>query len=291
MLIRLDDLSIRHEPKLDQRLEAVAYAAHEAVPLFQQSRNGILHFRIPEESRDKFGAAVRLIAPGEAAWNKDDLAFPHFLCESFRAAGNLLRTAVPDHKDLRFRTGIFYRPGAVVFTVRSGKSGNQHFWLCCFKRRNRPGFHFVQEGLRPILQAGLRSAVRDFHPGFPVPFRVQCGIHLLQPVPVTGIHLRHTGPASLPAEAGPPARGHPAQQPADRHLLRQFSNEGTVPAIKKLVSPPVFRESHTQSVAKAHLHGGSRGTADLSSPAGNDLSFPDQAGYLIKDSQQGFRLR
>ena len=74
MLVGVDDLPVGHQAQLDEGLEAVADAQHQAVPVFQQVMDLILQLlRIAEEGGDELGRAVGLVAAGEAAGEEDDL--------------------------------------------------------------------------------------------------------------------------------------------------------------------------------------------------------------------------
>ena len=61
------DIAVRHQTQFDQGLEAVADAQHQAVALLQQTAHCLGDRRAAEEGGDELGAAVRLVAAGEAA--------------------------------------------------------------------------------------------------------------------------------------------------------------------------------------------------------------------------------
>ena len=72
-LVERADLAVRHQAQLDERLEAVADAQHQAVPLIQQRVDRVHDARIAQRGRDELAGAVRLVACGEAARQHDDL--------------------------------------------------------------------------------------------------------------------------------------------------------------------------------------------------------------------------
>ena len=67
------DLSIRYQAKLDQCLEAVAYAKYQSVSFIQQFFYRFFELRVLERSRKEFCGTVRLVACTEAAREHDDL--------------------------------------------------------------------------------------------------------------------------------------------------------------------------------------------------------------------------
>ena len=81
-LVGVDDLTVGDKTQLDERLETVADAQHQAVPVFQQVHGGVPHLRVAEKGGNEFGGAVRLIAAGEAAGDENDLAVPGCLGET-----------------------------------------------------------------------------------------------------------------------------------------------------------------------------------------------------------------
>lgn len=53
---------VRHQAKLDKRLETVADAEHQAITVVQQVAHGLGHGRSAEERGDELGGAVRFVA-------------------------------------------------------------------------------------------------------------------------------------------------------------------------------------------------------------------------------------
>ena len=61
-LVGVDDLAVGNQTQLDQRLEAVADAAYQAVPLLQKGGDALLDGGVAEERGDKLAGAVRRAA-------------------------------------------------------------------------------------------------------------------------------------------------------------------------------------------------------------------------------------
>ena len=75
------DLAVRHETELDQRLEAVAYAADQSVSVVKQVCDRILDLFVSEESSDELRRSIRLISSGETAGYEYHLRFFEFARE------------------------------------------------------------------------------------------------------------------------------------------------------------------------------------------------------------------
>ena len=73
-IVHVADLAVGHEPQLDERLEAVAHAADQAVPRLEQRHGLFGQHGIAQEGRDELARAVRFVAAGEAARQEEDLA-------------------------------------------------------------------------------------------------------------------------------------------------------------------------------------------------------------------------
>ena len=71
--VRIDDLSVRNETELNERLEAIADTCHKTVAVVKKLRYLFLDERITEERRNEFARTVRLVAAREAARDKDHL--------------------------------------------------------------------------------------------------------------------------------------------------------------------------------------------------------------------------
>ena len=88
-LVGIHDPSVGHEAELDERLEAVADTEHQAVALLKQRRDLLLDRSAAEEGRNELGAAVGLVAAGEAAGDHDDLAILDGLGKALDAVSNV----------------------------------------------------------------------------------------------------------------------------------------------------------------------------------------------------------
>ena len=87
--------------KLDESLEAVADAQHQAVALLQQTAHRLGDLRVAEEGCNELCTAVRLVAAGEAAGQHDDLAVIDGLDQCLAALGHVGGGQVADDQDLR----------------------------------------------------------------------------------------------------------------------------------------------------------------------------------------------
>ena len=125
LCIRIADFAVWDQAKLDERLEPVAYAAHQAIPLLQQFIHAFADARIAEESRDELSRAIRLIAAGKAARDKDDLRFPRALRELRSGCGNIVCRKVSEHKNVRCDARFFKCTRRVIFAVRAREHGDK----------------------------------------------------------------------------------------------------------------------------------------------------------------------
>ena len=71
---RVNDVAVRHQAQLHERLEAVANAQHKAIAILQQIAHGFGHLRRAEERRDEFRGPIGFIATREAARQHHNLA-------------------------------------------------------------------------------------------------------------------------------------------------------------------------------------------------------------------------
>ena len=116
--------------QLDQRLEPVADAAHQTVPLVQQVTDTFPDGGIAQECHDELTGAVRLISAGKAAGNEHDLGLLQLVRKGFNAPRDAVRSQVIDNKDVRLGTRRAHRTGGIILTVGAGKHGNQHARRC-----------------------------------------------------------------------------------------------------------------------------------------------------------------
>ena len=269
--IGIDDLAKGHEAQLDQRLEAIADSAYEAIPLLQQLLDRLANCRIAEECRDKLCAAVRLVPAGETARNEDRLTPADFIRKPFHAACDALCGKIIDDHDPSLGTGIFHRPGAVVFTVCARESRNQDLRLRRLHRRHRPCLRFAGIFLRRIFRRRNVTWENAFQPILP---------NLLQLIQRDG----------LAAQREHPVRRYTSQCNAD-FIIRRFQNEIPVAVCRQFLHRPVLRKADAEAVSEGHLHHGFQNAAHTGRIACSHLSFPDQGRNDAVIFQKGLRIR
>ncbi len=125
-VIHVPDLAERHQAQLDEGLEAVADAQHEAVPVLEQVVGGVGHLRVAEEGSDELAGAVGLVAAGEAAGQEDDLALLGRRGEAGGGVGHVGGGLVVEHQDLGLQSCSLHGTGAVIFAVGAGEHGDKH---------------------------------------------------------------------------------------------------------------------------------------------------------------------
>ncbi len=94
-----------HQAQLDQRLEAVADAQHQAIAGLEQVADRLGDLGSAEERRDELGGAVGLVAAREAAGDHDDLACTDAAGKLVGALGDGLGREVVDHEDVGLGAG------------------------------------------------------------------------------------------------------------------------------------------------------------------------------------------
>ena len=249
-VIGVDDLAVGHQSQLDQGLETVADAAHQAIPLFQQLHDLLLNGRIPEESGDELGGAIGLIAAGEAAGNEDHLAVPNPLCHIFYASGHIIGGQVADHRNIRFRSRGHHRPGGIVLAVGAGEYGNQH-----------PGLCHLHSGSR------IRSCrIGERRNLFPALLGLG-GIDLLQDPGIPGIQLFNG--CAFPTIGNGFFPGGIADSAAEIAVLRQLGKDGAVAGA--LMPGRILFGGKADGIAEGHLHHRFRYAAGIHSPGGRNL--------------------
>ena len=122
--IHRDDVTIGHEPELDERLKAVANAQHEAITIVEQTTHGIRDVGIAEERRDELGTAIRLVATGKTTGNHDDLAVVDLLDEGLRALCDRVRRQVVDDEGLGHGAGALEGERRIVLAIITRKDRN-----------------------------------------------------------------------------------------------------------------------------------------------------------------------
>ena len=240
--IGVDDLAVGYQPQLDQGLEAIANAAHQAVPVLQQPHDLLLDGRIPEEGGDELGGAVGLVAAGEAAGNEDHLAVPDALGHILHGPGHIIGGQVPDDGDIRLCPRGQNGPGRIVLAVGAGEDGDQDLGLGGLYRRGRIGSCLVAEGGNFFL--GLQGLG---------------GVDLLQG---SGIQL-----IQLPDGDGLVIQGDLRLGSGDADLLAkvavsgELGNDVAVAAIRILACK-------SNGIAEGHLHDRLGNTAGVHGPGG-----------------------
>ena len=121
VLADIHNAAVGHQSQLDQRLETVADAQHQAIAVVQQVSHSVRNPGAAEHGGDKFTGTVRLVAAGEAAGKHNHLGtadgFLH-AADSFLDAGG---GQVLNHQHLRLSTGPLKTAGGIVFAVGAGE--------------------------------------------------------------------------------------------------------------------------------------------------------------------------
>ena len=101
ILIGVNDLTVRNETKLDDRLESVTDTCHQSTTNLDQLIDLLLDRAVTEERRDKLTRTVGLVSTRKSAGNKDDLRILDLLCKSADRIRNSLRGEVIDDDRIR----------------------------------------------------------------------------------------------------------------------------------------------------------------------------------------------
>ena len=189
-----------------------------------------------EEGGDELGAAVRLVAAGEAAGQHDDLAVIDGLDQCLAALGHVGGGQVADDQDLRVGTGAGKGLGGVVLAVGAREHRNDDLGLChadlgcggCGQELAVDGFY---------VGPGLAVGVHRLQLGFPD--LLQLGhIHLLTAA-LEGVLL-----------------GGLAQQLTGGRIGDHFQHDGTVHGREHLGGGLVGHHLEADAVAQTHLEQG-----------------------------------
>ncbi len=143
VFVGIDDLTVRNEPELNERLKSVADAAHQSVASVEKSFRLLFDLRPAEERRDELARSVGLVSARKAAGDKYDLTLFDLLCEFLARTRDLVRRAVSYNEDLRLRARVLERFGGIVLAVRAGKYRNERFRFCRFQNACARKFLFV----------------------------------------------------------------------------------------------------------------------------------------------------
>ena len=123
------DVAVRHQTQLDERLEAVADAEHQAVAVLQQVTHGLGDGRRAEERGDELGGTVRLVAAGEAARNHHDLALVDLIDQRLRGFGDGGRCQVVDDQRGHVGAGALEGGGGIILAVVAREHRDHHMRL------------------------------------------------------------------------------------------------------------------------------------------------------------------
>ena len=123
------DIAVRHQAELDQSLETIADAEHQAIAVVQQVTHRFGDGRSAEERGDELGGAIRLVAAGEAARNHNDLALLDLLNQRLGGFGNGSRSEIVHDQRAHIGTGTLERGSGIVFAVVAREHGDDHMRL------------------------------------------------------------------------------------------------------------------------------------------------------------------
>ena len=266
--IGVDDPAVGHQTQLNQGLEAVAYAADQAVPPLQQLGDALTDGGGAEEGGDELAGAVRLVATGEAAGDEDHLALGQRLGEALHAAGNAVGAEIVDDQDLRLCPRVPHGLGSVILAVGAGEDGDQHPGLCHLHGGGGSALAAVAEQLHGTLGGGNVAGINALQ----LPL-----VDSLQRIQSQAFTL--VGDGLLLRDA--------ADDPAAAHVLGHLQQEGTVLIAKNVVKAETAVIGKAQAVAEGHLHHGLGDAAVAGGIGGDGTAAGEQLMHRVKDLQQG----
>ena len=261
--LRINDLPVRNQSELDERLEAVADACHQSASAVEQFHRRLFYARIAEKCGDEFAGAVRLVSAGKAAGNEDDLRFSDFPCKILRRTGNARRRQVVDDHKLRLCTGIGKRFRAVVFTVCTREYGNQHARLCRPHGRGGLNACLICECRNLAVLRRNVARINRFQYGF--------------------IGTEQIAERKIAAVIGNDLLGYRlAERSSDIDSLGKLEDKRTVAVSKKLFHRPRTVIRKADSVSEAHFHDGLRHAAVGRRIGGKHLSLSHESRHRIE---------
>ena len=263
--VRLADLAIRHQPQLDERLEAVADAAHQPVASLEQLHHALADGGVAEEGGDELAGAVRLVAAGETAGNKDDLRLLKALRERLHGFLHVFGREVAHHDGFRFRPGRLEGALGVVLAVRAGEHGDKHARAGDLHGSLRRSVALEAEGLDLLL------ALRGAH-----------GEHILQLRVVDA--FQSLAVHALAAISQRVVLRRPAQQMFGLRALGVFDHEAAVAALEQVFRALVKGEA--DAVAQTHLEHGFSRAAHAQRLRGDDLALANSLCHMVKQRAQ-----
>ena len=270
-LLHGPDLAVGRQAQLDQGLEAVADAQHQAVAVFEQVVDSVGKPGVAEEGADELGRAVGLVAAGEAAGQHHELGRPDGGLQRLGRLGQQVARQVAHHHDLRLHARPQTGLGGVVLAVGTRKHGDHRLGPGRLGLAHRRGALVPGDGLHRPLGPG---------PG---------GVDLLQHPLVQGQQRVDGGGVAADGDDG---LGHGGADPRalgavrlSLHLGHNDAGHGDVP-YGRLCG---VLGGKTYAVAKGHLHHSLR-QAVLHRPGGLDAAMAAQLVEIRPGCLAGVRL-
>ena len=267
VLVRLDDLAVRHEPEFDERLETVADTAHQPVALLQKAGDRLLDQFAAEERRDELARTVGFVPAREAARDKDDPALPHLGGEFLRRARDFVGGAVADDVDLGLCARVRKRLCRIVFAVGPREDGDEHLGT----RR----LYITDERAR-------RAAGEILHAR-----RGRCDVAGVYGFQLLLVDLKEIAQqqALVPADDGALRRRF-AERRADGHILGKFEHERAVFIAEERFDGDILAVLESRHIAEAHLHDRLGNAAESRRIGGDRLARAQQRRDRTENGEQ-----
>ena len=237
------DMPERHQTELDQRLEAVADAEHQAVAIIEEVTDGISDFGGAEECGDEFRRAIGLVATRESSGQHHDLAVADGGSQCTGALRNRLRAQVVDDHRLHLGAGTSERTGRIIFAVGAGEHRNHHPWLGDVLRMVFDA-HLLRTD-RPDLFTCRAVWENLFDPGFP---------GLLQRSQIEG--LRRGAQRIVLAGHTDLTKRHILGERWDFGIRRQLNHEAAIAWLEEGVGIDAVIQIQTDAIAECHREQG-----------------------------------
>ncbi len=238
------DVAVRHKTQLDEGLEAVADAEHEAIAVLEQIAHGLSDRGRAEERGDELRRTIRLVAARETAGDHDDLAAANLVDERLRRFGDGLRGEVVDDERRDLRASALKRGSGIVFAVVSREHRDHHARLGDL----RPGVRCAPAGVEDHglhefvgLVFGVAVGEHVFKRAFPCLLQRREGEILASGM--EGVVLgRFADFADL----------HEVRRGGDLRVIGEFDDERTVCRGEQVVDADRVVQTHTDVVAERH---------------------------------------
>ena len=239
------DIAVRHQAKLDQRLETIADTEHQTITVVQQVTHRFGNGRSAEERGDELGGTIRLVAAGEAARNHDDLALLDFLNQSCGGLSHSSRGEVVHDERAHVGTRALESGCGIVFAVVAGEHGDDHMRL----GDTGAGVHgllrsFEGNSLNGLALLVALGTVREHGFDAALPSVLQFG----QIKRLTGCH-ELVGLGGLADLADLDQIGHSW----NLRVVRKLDDEGTIGRGEQVVHADAIGQLHADLVADRHL--------------------------------------